>query len=74
MSLKNQFSSWFFQGTKSSLTNFFCFNIRTIISLRKKKEFNDNLRLVTKSEIKCILCVSVKVTTLSWAEKISSEY
>ena len=37
MSLKNRFSSWFFQETKSSLTNFFCFNIRTFISLRKKR-------------------------------------
>ena len=73
MSLKNRFSLWFFQETKSTLTNFLCFNIRTFISFRKK-EFNDNLRLVTKSKIKFILCVSVKVTALSWAKKISSEY
>ena len=37
MSLKNRFSLWFFQETKSTLTNFFCFNIRTFISFRKKR-------------------------------------
>ena len=36
MSVKTQFCLWFFQGTKSSLTNFCCFNIHAFISLRKK--------------------------------------
>ena len=36
MSLKTQFCLWFFQVTKSSLTNFYCFNIHALISLRKR--------------------------------------
>ena len=35
-SLKTQFCLWFFQGTKSSLTNFYCFNIHAFISLWKR--------------------------------------
>ena len=38
MSLKTQFCLWFFQGTKSSLTNFYCFNIHAFISLQKKRK------------------------------------
>ena len=36
MSFKTQFCLWFFQGTKSSLTNFYCFNIHAFICLRKR--------------------------------------
>ena len=61
-------------GYQKLINQFLLFQYSYDYIFAKKKEFNDNLRLVTKSEIKCILCVSVKVTTLSWAEKISSEY
>ena len=33
MTLNTRFCSWFFQVTKSSLTNFCCYNIQAFISL-----------------------------------------
>ena len=36
MSVKTRFCSWLFQVTKSSLTNFYCFNIHALIFLRKR--------------------------------------
>ena len=42
--------------------------------LCEKEEFLNNLYLVRKSVISCVLCASVKVTGLSWTEKIPFEY
>ena len=42
--------------------------------LGEKEEFLNILYLVRKSVISCALCASVKVTGLSWTEKILSEY
>ena len=42
--------------------------------LCEKEEFLDISYLVRRSVISCVLCTSVKVTGLSWAEKIPSEY
>ena len=42
--------------------------------LCEKEEFLDILYLVRKSVISCVMCASVKVTGLSWTEKIPSEY
>ena len=42
--------------------------------LCEKEEFLDISYLVRKSVISCVLCASVKVTGLSWTEKIPSEY
>ena len=42
--------------------------------LCKNGEFCDDLKRVKKSAISYIMCSSVKVTALVWAEKIPSEY
>ena len=56
MSLKTLFCLWFFQGTKSSLTNFYCFNIHAFISLRKRgiPGHNKVLCVVTKLQLSCV--------------------
>ena len=73
MSLKARSSSWFFQISKSSLNNFYCFIIHAFIS-RWKKEIPGKLLIYQKElDSVCILC-SDKVTTLLCAEKIPSEY
>ena len=41
--------------------------------LCEKEEFLDISYLVRKSVISCVFCASVKVTGLSWAEKIPSD-
>ena len=73
MSVKAWFFSWFFQISKSSLNNFYCFIIHAFIS-KWKKEIPGKL-LIHQKELDsvCILC-SVKVTALLCAEKIPSEY
>ena len=73
ISMKTQFGLWFFQVARSSLTIFYCFNIHALTSPRTGAIW-DKLYHVRKSMIGCVLCTSVKVTALLWAEKIPSEY
>ena len=73
MSVKTRFCSWLFQVTKSSLTNFYCFNIHAFISLRKRG-IPRQLTINRKSWSSYGLCARFKVTIFLWTEKIPSEY
>ena len=74
ISLKTRFCSWFFQVAKKLINQFLLFQYSCLYISAKKYVFLDILYLVRKSVISCVLCASVKVTGLSWAEKIPSEY
>ena len=61
-------------GYQYLIDQFVLFQYSCLYISAKKGKFLYILCLVRKSVISCVLCVSVKVTGLSWAEKMPSEY